>query len=142
MRDDHMNTIVKNRATERGSAGVKFLMVFVVLILFAHAGYNYVPVAYAGENFKQEMHTAVVNGLALPGRMSPVDVVRAKVEKAATDNNLPKDTLIEVKQVGSVLQAHAQYSQKVAILPFGIYTYTYNFDHTAVPTGFLLKESN
>ena len=137
-----MNTIVKDRATERGSAAVKFLIVFVVLVLLANAGYNYVPVAYAGENFKQEMQTAVVNGLALPGRMNPVDVVKAKVAKAVSDNNLPNDTVVEVKQVGPTVQAHAVYSQKVAILPFGIYTYTYHFDHTATPTGFLLKEAN
>jgi hypothetical protein len=135
-----MNTIVKNRANERGSAGVKFLLVFVTLVLLANAGYNYVPVAYAGENFKQEMQTAVINGLALPGRMSPVDVVKAKVQKAAVDNDLPTNALIEVKQVGNIVQARAAYSQKVAILPFGIYSYTYQFDHTATPTGFLLKE--
>jgi len=137
-----MNTIVKNRATERGSAGVKFLIVLVALILLANAGYNYVPVAYAGENFKSEMQTAVINGLALPGRMSPVDVVKAKVQKAAVDNDLPTNALIEVKQVGNTVQARAAYSQKVAILPFGIYNYTYQFDHTATPTGFLLKDGN
>ena len=136
-----MNTIVKNRANERGSAGVKFLIVFVVLILLANAGYNYVPVAYAGESFKQDLQTAVVNGLAVPGRLNPVDVVKAKVQKAISDNDLPKDTLVEIKQVGPTIQAHAVYSQKVSILPFGIYTYTYHFDHTAIPTGFLLKEN-
>src|SRR6185369_15600328 len=122
-----MNTIVKNRANERGSAGVKFLIVFVVLILLANAGYNYVPVAYAGESFKQDLQTAVVNGLAVPGRLNPVDVVKAKVQKAISDNDLPKDTLVEIKQVGPTIQAHAVYSQKVSILPFGIYTYTYHF---------------
>ena len=71
-----MNTKALSRASERGGAGVKFLIVFVVLFLIGHAGYNYVPIAYAGENFKQEMQTAVVNGLATPGRLNPVDVVR------------------------------------------------------------------
>jgi len=136
-----MKTIVKNRANERGSAAVKFLIVLVALILLANAGYNYVPVAYAGESFKQDLQTAVVNGLAVPGRLNPVDVVKAKVQKAISDNDLPKDTLVEIKQVGPTIQAHAVYSQKVSILPFGIYTYTYHFDHTAVPTGFLLKEN-
>jgi D-ornithine 4,5-aminomutase subunit beta len=36
---------------------------------------------------------------------------------------------------------NAAYSKKVGLLPFGIYTYTYQFDHVAVPTGFLLKDS-
>ena len=135
-----MNTKALSRASERGGAGVKFLIVFVVLFLIGHAGYNYVPIAYAGENFKQEMQTAVVNGLATPGRLNPVDVVRAKVQKAVTDNELPPDTLIEVKVVGNTIQAHAAYSQPVQLLPFGIYTYIYQFDHTAVPTGYLLKD--
>ena len=126
--------------SERGSAGVKFLIVFVVLVSAAHAGYNYVPVAYAGENFKQEMQTSVVNGLAMPGRVNPVDYVKNRLGKAMHDNELPADTVLEVKQVGTTLQAHAVYSKQVPILPFGLYTYTYHFDHTAVPTGFLLKE--
>src|SRR3954462_8903632 len=111
------------RPSERGSAAIKFLIVFVVLIIAANAGYNYIPVAYAGENFKQEMQTAVVNGMAMPGRVSPVDYVKNRVQNAIKDNGLPKDTLIEVKQVGSTVQAHAVYSEQVPILPFGIYTY-------------------
>jgi hypothetical protein len=128
-------------SSERGGAGVKFLIIFVVLILAANAGYNYIPVAYAGESFRQEMQTAVVNGLALPGRLNPVDVIKAKVQRAAADNDVPSDAVIEIKQVGNVVQAHAVYTKPVSILPFGIYTYTYHFDHTATPTGYLLKES-
>jgi len=134
------STKALERPSERGSAGVKFLIVFVVLVSAAHAGYNYVPVAYAGENFKQEMQTSVVNGLAMPGRVNPVDYVKNRLGKAMHDNELPPDTVLEVKQVGTTLQAHAVYSKQVPILPFGLYTYTYHFDHTAVPTGFLLKE--
>jgi hypothetical protein len=129
-----------SRPSERGSAGIKFLIVFVVIIIAANAGYNYVPVAYAGENFKQEMQTSVVNGMAMPGRMSPVDYVKNRIQKAIQDNELPRDTFLEVKQVGNSVQAHAVYSQQVPILPFGMYTYTYRFDHTAVPTGFLMKD--
>ena len=134
------STKALERPSERGSAGVKFLIVFVVLVAAAHAGYNYVAVAYAGESFKQEMQTSVVNGMAMPGRMSPVDYVKNRLSKAMVDNELPKDTVLEVKQIGSSVQAHAIYSKPVPILPFGLYTYTYHFDHTAVPSGFLLKE--
>lgn len=128
------------RSSERGSAGIKFLMVFVVLIAAGHAGYNYVPVAYAGENFKQEMQTSVVNGMAVAGRMTPVDYVKNRIQKAIADNDLPPDTVVEVKQVGPTVQAHAVYTQHVPILPFGLYTYQYNFDYTAVPNGYLLKQ--
>ena len=134
-----MKTKVNGRESERGSAGAKFLIVFVLIVLAANAGYQFIPVAYAGESLKQEMQTAVVNGMAVPVRMTPIDYVKNRVQKAVSDNNLPSDTLIEVKQVGNVVQAHATFNQKIPVLPFGIYSYDYKFDYTATPAGFLLK---
>lgn len=131
----------KNKNGERGGAGTKLLLVLTILILAGHALINYVPIAYAGESFKQDMQTAVVQGLATPARAgSPTDFVKAKIQRAARVNDIPEDVLIEVKQNGKVLEAHVFYSQTVNILPFGIYKYEYVFDHTATPTGFLLKE--
>ena len=135
-----MTNVKRDRSSERGGAGVKFLLVAVVLVLCAHAGYNYIPVAYEGANFRQEMDTAVVKGLATSGRMKPMDVVTASVRKAARDNNIPHDAVIEIKPAGSVIQAHVAYSKPVNMLPFGAYKYTYNFNHVATPTGYLLKE--
>src|SRR4029079_1746797 len=106
------STKALERPSERGSAGVKFLIVFVVLVSAAHAGYNYVPAASAGENFKQEMQKSGVNGLAMPGRVNPVDYVKNRLGKAMHDNELPADTVLEVKQVGTTLQAHAVYSKQ------------------------------
>jgi hypothetical protein len=135
-----VSTKAQARPSERGSAGAKFLIVFVVLVLAANAGYHYVPVAYAGESFKSEMQTSVVNGMATNGKISPVDYVKIRLQKAIQDNNLPADTYVDVKQVGQTVQARAVYSQQVPMLPFGIYNYTYHFDNTAVPAGFLLKQ--
>ena len=130
----------KNRHGERGGAGAKLLLVLTVLILAGHAGINYVPVAYDAESFKQDMQTAVVQGLAAPSRAgSPTNFVKEKIERAARANDIPEDALIEVKQNGKVLQAHVSYVQPVNILPFGMYKYEYEFDHTATPTGFLLR---
>jgi hypothetical protein len=125
---------------EHGGAGVKFLLIFVALILAANAGYNYVPVAYEGANFKQEMETAVVKGLAASGRMKPLDVVQASINRAAADNNIPADAYIEIKPAGAIIQAHVQYTKEVEMLPFGLYRYPYEFNHTAVPTGYLVKD--
>jgi hypothetical protein len=134
-----MKTNAKSRASERGSAGVKFLIVFVLIVLAANAGYQYIPFAYAGESLKQEMQTAVVNSMASPGRVTPTDYVKNRVTKAISDNSLPNDTLVEVKQVGNVIQVHAAFTTKIPVLPFGIYNYNYRFDHTAVPAGYLMK---
>ena len=38
-----VSTKAQARPSERGGAGVKFLIVFVALVLAANAGYHYVP---------------------------------------------------------------------------------------------------
>ena len=133
-----MEQLATLRHGERGSAAVKFTITLVVLVLIAHAGYNYVPVAYAAESLKTDMMTAVVQGLALPGKVSPVENVKARIAQSVQRNSIPPDALIDVRQKGNALTAHVVYSRSVSILPFGIYTYTYRFDHTATPTGFLM----
>ena len=135
-----MNKAAITRDSEGGSAGVKFFIVLLVLVLVANAGYNYVPIAYDGQSFKAEMQTAVIQGMALPGKVNPVDNVKARIQKAAQQNDVPPDALIDVKLAGNVISAHVTYSKQVSMLPFGIYKYNYQFDHTATPTGFLLKQ--
>jgi len=129
----------KNRDSERGGAAVKFLLILVTIVLIANAGFNYVPVAYEGASFKQEMDTAVVKGLAASGQMKPLEVVQASVKKAAYDYNVPPDAIVEIKPVSGVVQAHVVYTKSVTLLPFGLYNYKYNFDYVARPTGYLLK---
>lgn len=135
-----MSKASKNRRAERGGAGAKLLIVVTILILIGNAGVNYVPVAYKGQDFKQEMQTAVVQGMALPSNgAKPPDAVKARIVKAARANDLPLDAFIDVRQANNVIQARVYYTTPVVILPFGIYTYDYEFDHTATPTGFMVK---
>ena len=137
-----MKRLEKDRTSERGSAGTKAFLVILALALAAHAGLNFVPVAYDGESFKQEMQTAVVNGLATPRGIKPVDSVVARIKKAAHDYDVPDDALMDVKQVnGGVITAHVTYSKQVAMLSFGLFNYNYQFDYTAQPVGFLTKEN-
>jgi hypothetical protein len=135
-----MKEYIKNRDSERGSAGVKFVLILVVLFLIAHAGYNYVPVAYSAESLRTDMQTAVLQGMALPGKVNPVDNVKARIVKAIELNDIPPEAIVDVKQKGNALTAHVTYTKQVNILPFGIYKYNYVFNHTATPTGFLLKQ--
>ena len=135
-----MNISKKKHISQRGGAGVKFLIVAVVLFLFAHAGYNYIPVAYEGASLRQDMDTAVVKGLAASGQMKPLETVKASVQRAAKDYDIPADAYIEIKLAGNVVQAHVAYSKPVSMLPFGIYKYSYDFDYVARPVGYLLKE--
>lgn len=135
-----MNSIAQDRDSERGSAGIKFVIILVALILFGNAGLNYIPVAYNAESLKTEMSTAVLQGLAISGKLNPVDNVKARIAKAIVTNDIPADAVVDVKQAGNALTAHVTYTKEVHILPFGMYKYQYKFDHTATPTGFLLKQ--
>lgn len=128
------------RTGERGGASVKLLVVLAILFLAGRAGYVYVPVAYQGENFKQEMQAAVIQGVALPviGK-TPIDAVRDRLKSAARLYDLPSDTVVDVKQINNIVQARVHYVQKVEVLPFGLYTRDYEFNHVATPTGFLTK---
>lgn len=129
-----------NRHAELGGANLKLLLTVLILGIMANAGYNYIPTAYQGENFKQEMQTMVVNSLTLPPTAgNPVEVLKGRLVRAATDDQLPP-ALIDVRQINNVLTARVKYSKEVSIVPFGIYNYHYEFDHTATPSGFLTKE--
>ena len=134
-----MKQFHNNRDNERGGAPIKVLLVFLVLALAGNAGMNYIPVAYDGASFRQEMDTAVVKGLAAAGSMKPMDIVQSSVKRAASDYNVPADALVEIKPVNNVVEAHVSFTRPVSILPFGLYTYKYNFNHHARPVGYLLK---
>ncbi len=135
-----MSNKSKNQKSEYGGAGVKLALVLVGLFVIAYAGFNYVPVAYEAESFKQDMQTAVVQGMAPSQGMTIIDSVKARIQRAMVSNNVPRDAVVQVKQNSNNVEAHVTYVKKVQILPFGIYKYNYNFDHTATPTGFLTKE--
>lgn len=106
-----MNKLKSDRSSERGSRN-KILAVFVLLILAANAGYHYIPVAYEGASFRQEMDTAVVKGLAASGNMKPLDVVKAHVSRAASEYNVPQDAVIEIKPMPNYIQAYVSYQKR------------------------------
>ena len=135
-----MKNLSIDRKSERGSAGSRFIIFLVIMGLIAHAGYNFVPVQYQAESMRSEMNTAVLQGIAMPGKMNPLDNVKARIMKAAQSNEIPADAVIVVSQQGQAINAHVQYERSVNILPFGLYKYQYKFDQTATPTGFLLKQ--
>ena len=129
------------RRSERGGAGVKFLIVVVILFAAVHAGLQYIPVAYSGASLRQDMDTAFVKGLATSGQMKPLDVVTASVKRAVSDYDVPSDAVVEIKPENGVVTAHVAYRKEINVLPMGLYKYNYDFDYVARPTGYLLKES-
>ena len=135
-----MKNTKRDKNPERGGAGVKMVAVLAVLFLIGHAGYNYIPTAYQGQSFRQDMQTAVVQGMAVPIGVTPMDSVKTRVQRAVVSNGIPSNAIVEVKQIKDAISARVAYSKQISILPFGLYTYNYQFDHTATPTGFLLKQ--
>ncbi len=136
-----MNIKNADRHSERGSATVKFAAVIFFIVLFANAAFNYIPVAYQGASFRQEMDSAVVKGLAASGRMKPMETVAATITKAARDYDVPSNAFVEIKPSGAgYIQAHVAYSKPVSIIPFGIYDHKYEFNYVAIPSGYLMKE--
>lgn len=135
-----MKNLERDRSSERGGAGVKFLLIALGLVTVANAGINYIPVAYEGASLKQEMDTAVVKGMATAGKMKPSDVVQASLVKAMRENNTPADAVVDIQPNGGFVQAHVVYTKPVSILPFGLYEYKYNFNYVAAPSGYMLKE--
>ena len=133
--------IDSKKKKQRGGAGAKFLMVAVILFLFGHAAYNYIPTAYDGENFKQRMNEIVMNAYAMPNApTSTPEGVADRLRKFFPDNNIPADAYLKVEKVGNgMVKAQVYFKKSVNILPFGIYRYNYEFNHTATPTGFLTK---
>ncbi len=97
-----MKKRMQRQVSERGGASVKFLIILLALFLIANAGYNYIPVAYEGEDFKQEMETAVVQALALPGNADAAGSIKLKIRRVALANDIPPDVFIDVKQVNNV----------------------------------------
>jgi hypothetical protein len=135
-----MNRSVKNRESERGSAGTKLVIFLAILVVSANAGYNYVPVAYNAQSLRGDMDTAVLQGMAMPGKINPVDNVKERISKALITDSAPAGATLDVKQVGNGITARVTFQQPVSILPFGMYKYNYVFDYTATPTGYLLKQ--
>ena len=133
--------VMRARHTERGGAGVKLLAVAVVIILMANAGYHFIPVAYNAESFKQEMSGAVVQALALPSSYGKTtEVVKRKIASAAETHDVPIDYQLDVREQNKTITAHVHYVKPIPVLPFGIYTYQYEFDYTAAPNGFLTDQ--
>jgi len=135
-----MDRSVRKRDSERGSAGTKLVVFLAILFLSAHAGYNYVPVAYNAQSLRSDMDTAILQGMAMPGKINPIDNVKERIAKALIVNNAPQGATLDVKQAGNALVARVTYQQQVNVLPFGMYKYNYVFDYTSTPTGFLLKQ--
>ena len=140
-----MNNSLKKpvrRRSEHGGAGVKFLIILIVLFCIGHAGYGYIPVAYQSADYKQKMSEVVLNAYAMPNAAtnSP-EAVKQRLRNYGNDFGVPANAFIKVDKIDNGgLRAQVKYAKEIELLPFGLYKYNYEFDHTATPAGFLTKQ--
>jgi hypothetical protein len=130
----------RDKHSERGEGKLKLFIFLLIVFLIGWAGYNYIPVVYQAQSFKQEMDAAILQALGLPSVSGdPVAWTRQRLVKTGQEYNIPEDAIIDVKrtQNGQGVEATVKFKRSVSLLPF--YTYEYEFDYTAKPTGFLTK---
>ena len=121
----------KQRSGERGSANLKFLIVMVILVETAYAGYLYVPVAFQANTFKDLMQhyadVAVAQGY-------PPSWAGEQLMKSAPEYQIPANAVITPAQKDNRVEIRVQY---VRVIEFPGYAYNYEFDHTVKSTAFL-----
>lgn len=119
------------RSGERGSANLKFMIVMVVLVASAYAGYLYIPVAFQANTYKDLMqHYADV---AVAQGYQP-SWVGEQLMKSAPEYQIPANAIITPAQRDNRIEVRVQY---VRAIEFPGYTYNYEFDHTVKSTAFL-----
>ena len=120
------------RAGERGGAQAKFLIVILLLAVFAYIGYLYIPVAYQAYLFKDVMRHNV-NVAATQGYQP--GWVSEQLTKSAREYEVPPNAVITPSQRDNRIEVRVQFTKPIE---FPGYTYEYEFDYTAKSTAFLV----
>lgn len=115
---------MSSRIGERGNSRVKFLIIMSLVVITAFVGYQYVPVRFQAERYKDFMQEAVNKGAALS---KPSDVIKEQLIKSGTEYGVPANALVTLEEHEGVLQARVQFKRPI---PLFVYTYEYQFDET------------
>jgi len=126
-----MKTFKRNN--ERGGARVKLIVFLIIFAVIIYAGYLYIPVSIDAYYFKDTMQN-MVNQAAAQG--SDANWVRDQLKKNAPDYHVPPEATIEASVQDKRVQAHVHFTRPI-VTP--VYTFGYEFDHTAQSTTFLTK---
>jgi hypothetical protein len=124
-----MNQI--SRATERGSARLKFILAVAIIGLIVYAGYLFIPVAYQAYLLKDLMQHDVDAAVAMG---HPPSWVKDQLVRSGPDYGMPADAVVTSTQQDNRIEARVQFSRPIE---FPAYTYHYDFDHTVKSATFL-----
>ena len=117
--------------SERGSAGLKFLLVMAIIGACGFAGYKTIPVLYQASMFKDLMQHDV--DVAAASGYQPT-WIKDQLVKSFAEYGVPNDAVITPAQRDNRMEVRVQFTVPIE-LPG--YTYDYEFDHTARSTAFL-----
>lgn len=115
---------MSSRNGERGSARLKFLIIFSVVAILAYVGYHYVPVRFQASQYKDFMQETVNKGAAM-SRTS--DVIKDQLVKNGAEYGVPANAVISIEELEGVLQARVQFKRPIEMIG---YTYSYEFDES------------
>lgn len=126
---DNQTLLVKRG--ERGGARLKLILFLAVVAIVGYAGYMYIPVAVDAYYFKDAMQNKV-NLAAAQGRDGAW--LADQISKTRFEHNVPDDALITPAQREGRVEVRVQFTRPIST---PLFTYNYNFDHTAQSTTFL-----
>lgn len=121
----------QTRASERGGARLKFLIVVAIIAAVAYAGFQFIPVAYQSYQIKDLMQHDVNTAVALG---KPGSWIKDQLVKNSPEYGIPANAVITPQQQDNRLEVRVQFTQPIE---FPGFTYNYEFDHTAKSATFL-----
>ena len=124
-----MNTVRFN--DERGGARLKLILFLIIFAVIVYAGFLYLPVAIDSYYYKDIMQNMVNQAAAQGG---DANWVKNQLIKNGPDYHVPPDANITTSVQNQRVSAHVQFIRPI-VTP--VYTYNYEFDHTAESNTFL-----
>src|SRR2546430_17697983 len=112
---------------------MKFIIAMVTIEIVIYVVYMYIPDAYDVYYFKDVMKNTIDMGAA-QGR--DTSWVPDQLKKTETDYHVPANAIIAPAQKDNRIEVRVQFTRPIS---FPVYTYNYDFDHTANSSAFLTK---
>ncbi|MEO6393394.1 MAG: hypothetical protein ABIP75_16215 [Pyrinomonadaceae bacterium] len=132
------STEVFGRRSELGGSRITLTIVLVVLALSIFAGYNFIPIAFADSDIKTQLQTIATNAVILPASTTgnnQINWTTTELNHLAQQYEIPTEAF-KAEMSGPAVKCTIKLKRKIPILPFGIYTYEYDFNFSATSAGY------
>ena len=128
-----MNTLkATDLRSEYGGARLKLIVFIVIFAVILYAGYLYIPVA-VDAYYYQDIMQNLVNQAAAQG--STPEWLREQLAKNGPDYHVPPNASITAGMQDKRVTVRVQFIRPIST---PVYTYNYEFDHTAQSTTWLV----